>query len=82
MTRLLVVDDDPELRQNLCELFSEEGFEVMSAATGADAVSLAKARAPDLIVCDITMPGMDGYAVLEALRAHPATATTRGGMRC
>jgi DNA-binding NtrC family response regulator len=75
MTRLLVVDDDPELLQNLCELFAEEGFEVVSAATGADAVSLAKARAPDLIVCDIAMPGVDGYAVLEALRAHPATTS-------
>jgi len=75
MPRVLVVDDDPQLRSNLSELFTEEGFDVIVASGGTDAVALAKARAPDLIVCDVSMPGMDGHAVLEALRKHPSTAT-------
>jgi two-component system, NtrC family, response regulator AtoC len=75
MPRVLVVDDDPLLRSNLSELFTEEGFDVIVAAGGADAVALAKARAPDLIVCDVAMPGMDGHAVLQAVRAHASTAT-------
>ena len=75
MPRVLVVDDDPQLRSNLSELFTEEGFDVIAASGGADAVALAKARAPDLIVCDVSMPGMDGHEVLRALREHSPTAT-------
>jgi two-component system, NtrC family, response regulator AtoC len=75
MPRVLVVDDDPQLRNNLSELFSEEGFDVIVASGGADAVALAKARAPDLIVCDVAMPGMDGHEVLRTLRKHSPTAT-------
>ncbi|HWO13419.1 MAG TPA: sigma-54 dependent transcriptional regulator [Polyangiaceae bacterium] len=74
MPRILVVDDDPLLRSNLSELFTEEGFDVIAAAGGVDAVALAKGRAPDLIVCDVAMPGMDGHAVLRALREHSPTA--------
>jgi two-component system, NtrC family, response regulator AtoC len=74
MPRILVVDDDPVLLQNVSELLTEEGYEVISASNGADAVALAKARAPDLMVCDIAMPGMDGHEVLSTLRAHSATS--------
>ncbi|HTV18296.1 MAG TPA: sigma-54 dependent transcriptional regulator [Polyangiaceae bacterium] len=74
MPRILVVDDDRELLNNVSELLVEEGFEAISASNGADAVALAKARAPDLVVCDIAMPIMDGYQVLSALRSHPATS--------
>jgi two-component system, NtrC family, response regulator AtoC len=73
MLRILVVDDDPVLLGNVSELLTEEGYQAISASNGADAVALAKARAPDLVVCDIAMPRMDGYQVLAALRAHPAT---------
>jgi two-component system response regulator AtoC len=73
MPSILVVDDDPVLLQNVSELLAEEGYDAISASNGADAVALAKARAPDLVVCDIAMPGMDGYEVLAALRAQPAT---------
>jgi two-component system response regulator AtoC len=73
MPRILVVDDDPELLNNVSELLSEEGFQTIAASNGVDAVALAKARAPDLVVCDISMPRMDGHAVLSALRAHAPT---------
>jgi two-component system response regulator AtoC len=73
MPRILVVDDDPVLLGNVSELLTEEGYQAISASNGADAVALAKARAPDLVVCDIAMPRMDGYQVLAALRADAAT---------
>jgi two-component system, NtrC family, response regulator AtoC len=75
MPRILVVDDDPGLLDNVSELLTEEGFEVIAASNGANAVALAKARAPDLVVCDVAMPVMDGFAVLRALREHAPTAS-------
>ena len=66
--RILVVEDDARVRNNVVEFLTEEGFDVVSADNGIDAVALAEAREPDLIVCDIMMPGMDGFAVLEAVR--------------
>jgi len=71
--RILVIDDDPTIRNNVVELLTEEGFDVTAAENGADGVALAKARAPAVVVSDITMPGLDGYGVLEALREHPST---------
>jgi two-component system response regulator AtoC len=70
---ILVIDDDATLRSNVVELLSEEGFDVAVAKDGADGLALAQGRTPDLVVCDILMPGMDGYQVLEAVRRHPAT---------
>jgi DNA-binding NtrC family response regulator len=74
--RVLVVEDDPVIRANVLELLVEEGFEVISAQDGADGLALAKARIPELIVCDITLPKLDGYAVLRGIREDPATAST------
>lgn len=75
MPRVLIIDDDAELLDNVNQLLTEEGFEVVMASTGADGVALAKARSPDIIVCDVGMPGMNGYEVLGAIRGH---APTRG----
>jgi two-component system, NtrC family, response regulator AtoC len=75
MPRILVVDDDPELLDNVSELLTEESFEVIAANNGVNAVALAKARAPDLVVCDVGMPVMDGHQVLRALRDYPPTAS-------
>src|SRR5882762_7626191 len=74
--RVLVVEDDPVIRANVLELLTEEGFEVVSARDGVDGVALAKAREPDLVVCDISLPKLDGYGVLQAIRADPALAST------
>jgi two-component system response regulator AtoC len=73
---VLVVEDDPVIRANVLELLIEEGFEVVAARDGADGVALAKARVPDLVVCDISLPKLDGYGVLQAIRADPAIAST------
>lgn len=74
--RVLVVEDDPLIRANVLELLSEEGFEGISARDGADGIALAKARVPDLVICDIALPKLDGYAVLRAIRDDPAIAST------
>ena len=71
--RILVIEDDPIIRGNAVELLSEEGFEVMAAETGTIGIALAKARAPELVLCDIMLPGADGYEVLRAMRDSDET---------
>src|SRR5450432_4660317 len=74
--RILVVEDDAVIRSNVLELLTEEGFEVVSAADGEDGIALAQARVPDLVVCDIALPKLDGYAVLRAIREDAVIAST------
>jgi CheY-like chemotaxis protein len=63
---ILVVDDDPEVREGLCDALTDEGYHVATAANGADAVQgVAKSLRPDLILMDLCMPVMDGYEFLE-----------------
>lgn len=75
MSKLLVIDDDHAVRVNLVELLEAEGFEVLSAADGRRGVQLARQSLPDLIICDIMMPELDGYGVLAELRQDSAVAT-------
>jgi DNA-binding NarL/FixJ family response regulator len=75
MPKILVVDDQPALRKNLARLLQLEGHEVVTVETGRLAVEAVRAANPDLILCDVMMSGLDGYGVLQALRAEPATAT-------
>ena len=63
------------MRENLVLMLQMEGFNVSWAEAGAGGVKVASSEIPDLILCDVMMPDMDGYAVLQALRAQPATAT-------
>lgn len=74
MTRVLVIEDDPLIRENVEELLDAEGFEVETVAEGAAGVAAALARVPDVVVCDIMMPGMNGHSVLRALRERDRTA--------
>lgn len=72
--RLLVVDDEPNLLRAVAACLRAEGYEVATARTGNDAlVSLAESI-PDLIISDIRMPEMDGYALVHRIRASPRTA--------
>ena len=75
MSKILVIDDEDDIRINLTELLEAEGFHVLSAENGKVGLQLAQQSLPDLIICDITMPELDGYGVLEQLRQEPATAT-------
>lgn len=75
MGKLLVIDDDSAIRENLMELLAAEGYEVVSAEDGRQGAQLVRQTLPDLVICDIMMPELDGYGVLAALRQDPATAT-------
>jgi two-component system, sensor histidine kinase and response regulator len=75
MSKLLVIDDDTSIRDNLTELLDAEGYQVISAADGRVGAQLARQALPDLILCDIMMPELDGYEVLAELRHDPVTAT-------
>ena len=76
MKKILVIEDEPETLDNLVTMLEMEGFKVVSAPNGRLGLELARRQSPDLILCDISMPEMDGYGVLEALRANSATVST------
>ncbi len=71
---ILVVDDDSALADYLSQLFRDEGFRVMIAMDGRDAVDAAKEYLPNLITMDLMMPGMDGDTAIRCLRKNPYTA--------
>ena len=72
---ILIVDDELQNRKLLETLLRPEGYQTRSAASGEDALASVAQLAPDLILLDIMMPGMDGYEVASNLKANPATAT-------
>ena len=70
--RLLIVEDDDDLRQILSQRFSESGYDVATAATGPNALIAVEAQVPDLVLLDVMLPGLDGVEVCRRLRAaHP-----------
>jgi signal transduction histidine kinase len=75
MKKVLVIDDTPEVRTIITESLQMSGFEAISAEDGETGIKLAKQYLPDLIICDINMPRLDGYATLTAMRQDEATAT-------
>ena len=68
--RLLVVEDEPNIRELLATSLRFAGFEVVTAADGATAITVASAEQPDLIVLDVMLPDMDGFAVTQRLREN------------
>lgn len=76
MKTILVIEDQPVMRQKTVTILKMEGYDVLEAPDGAEGVRLAHEELPDLILCDIMMPGCDGYQVLQAVRTNKATATT------
>jgi CheY-like chemotaxis protein len=75
MKTILVIEDEETVRENILELLDAEGFEALAAENGRIGLDLAQKYLPDLILCDVRMPEMDGYGVLTALRSQPATAS-------
>ncbi len=73
MTQILIVDDDANNRAVLFDALCDEPYELQEAENGQQAIELARSSLPDLILLDIMMPGMDGIAVLRALRADDST---------
>lgn len=76
MARVLLIDDDDAVREVHAELLGMAGHQTMHAGTGAAGIEAIRSARPDLVICDVSMPGMDGYAVLEAVRADPQRAST------
>ena len=76
MTTVLVVEDDAAIRNNILRLLRLEGYETAAAAHGQEGLERALQLKPEVIITDVNMPRMDGFALLEAVRAEPALATT------
>lgn len=74
MLKILVIEDNREIRENISELLELEGYEVIEAENGKTGLQLAYQVLPDLILCDIMMPVMNGHEVLEQLKQQTFTA--------
>lgn len=70
MAKILVVDDDPDIREALTMILESQGYQVVTAQDGIEALANLKAETPDLMVLDLLMPKMDGFAVCKELK-HP-----------
>ena len=73
MKRILIIEDNLEIRENISEILELEGFKVIVAKDGRAGLEVATQELPDAILCDIMMPGLDGYGVLTALKKNHAT---------
>ena len=75
MPTILVIEDDSAIQEAIVDILELQGLRVLSAPDGVAGVAVARAQRPDLIICDIMMPFLDGYGVLARLRQYPQTAT-------
>ena len=75
MKTILLIEDNADVRETTQEILELADFEVLTASNGKQGVELAKTRIPDLVVCDIMMPDLDGYGVLRILSRNPETST-------
>ncbi len=73
MKKILIIEDDEEIIETLSELLRLENYEVFSAKGGKEGIKTALKVIPDLIICDIMMPGIDGYEVLQTIKHNPST---------
>jgi two-component system, sensor histidine kinase and response regulator len=71
---ILVIEDEKDVRLNIVEILASGGFDSINAENGLVGIQMAKEASPDLIICDIKMPDLDGYEVLQELRQDPSTA--------
>lgn len=76
MKKILVIEDDANIRESLVELLEMRSYEVLSAENGTDGLQMAMDSRPNLILCDVMMPGMNGYQVVEKVRANPELSAT------
>lgn len=74
-TKILLIEDSPEMRENTAEILELSGYKVYTAEDGNEGVEKAKKLQPDLIICDIMMPELDGYGVLYRLQKEAQTAS-------
>ena len=69
--RVLIIEDEPNIIEAISFILSRDGWHVDSHSNGHDAVSVVRARAPDLVILDVMLPGRSGYEILTDLRAQP-----------
>jgi DNA-binding NarL/FixJ family response regulator len=74
MKRILVIEDEPEMRRNITTLLRYYDYDPISAKTGREGVEAARRERPDLILCDVMMPEMDGYGVIQTLQTDASLA--------
>jgi len=74
MKKILVIEDEPEMRRNITTLLRYHDYEPVAAANGSEGVEAARREKPDLILCDVMMPALDGYGVLQALQTEATLA--------
>lgn len=74
MKKILIIEDEPEMRRNIAALLRYRDYEPVAAENGSRGLELARREKPDLILCDVTMPELDGYEVLRRLRADATLA--------
>src|SRR4030095_1945361 len=74
MKKILVIEDEPEMRRNITTLLRYYDYEPIAAENGRVAVEMARREKPDLILCDVMMPELDGYGVLHALQTDASLA--------
>lgn len=72
---ILIVDDETSNREMLAHLLEPEGYRIVGASSGMEALDMIAAESPQLILLDVTMPGLDGYAVASLLKGDPNTAS-------
>jgi DNA-binding NarL/FixJ family response regulator len=75
MRRILVIEDEPEMRRNITALLRYHDYETIEAGDGVKGVELARKEKPDLILCDVMMPALDGHGVLQALQRDARLAS-------
>jgi DNA-binding NarL/FixJ family response regulator len=87
MTKILLIEDNASLRRNIAQFLQFDGYNVVSAENGRAGMECIRLEKPDLIICDIMMPGLDGYEVLAQIRSEASLAsipfiflTAKGGM--
>jgi DNA-binding response OmpR family regulator len=74
MKTILLIDDAPYILENLTEYLQMEGYKILTASNGENGIELANNSAPDLIICDVSMPGISGYEVLNLLKSSTKTS--------
>lgn len=74
MKKILIIEDEHPVRTSICDLLEEVGYRVYSAENGTEGAEAAHKILPDLIICDIMMPGMDGYGVIKKLSENETTS--------
>jgi DNA-binding response OmpR family regulator len=72
MSTVLVIEDEPDIADNLCDLLDALGYRTLQAHDGASGVEAAQTHRPDLVLCDMQMPGQNGHEVLRAIREADA----------